>query len=136
MGGAIGSRIARLIGYDGGMNRFPEFEIDNEYVLEVRTNNYEAVFGVIWHKIGNNYRERGTVAAYKHPPDAEIWCAHWRAECYIDETSYAYEQLKGIGTQLLAHTSCTEPLYVQMHFSDPTDTASLSFGQVMQDLDE
>jgi hypothetical protein len=109
------------------------YQVQQEPVIEVLVSTPDAVFGRIYRVRGNVHRERGIVTAYIQPADAETCVKHWRAECYISPKSFSDELMKGIGQQLLAHTSCVEPLFLNICFGERTENRIKTFGNVKQD---
>ena len=111
----------------------PEHQIEHEHVLELLVNTPDAVFGRIYRVRNRTYREMGIVTAYKQRADAETFCNHWRAECYLTVKSYSDALLDGLGHTLLAETECSEPLMVNVCFGERTDNRYKTFGKVSLD---
>ena len=114
------------------MPRFPEYRIADEHILRLKVNTPDAVFGTIDQVGHGRYREVGLVMAYNYPADAEAYCNHWRAECYIEDDSYSSAFLDGLGDQLLAVTMCTEPFMLVISWGDRARGRYKTYGHVHQ----
>lgn len=112
-----------------------ELDIGNGHVLDLIVSAPEFVFGRIYWRGDLGFQERGIVAAYKEPADAELRKNHWRAECCVSQKSFSEFLLTAIGQQLLKSTACEEPLRVNVCFAERTSSRYKDFGQVWQDDD-
>ncbi len=117
------------------MESYREYQVANEFVLELRLSTPDAVFGVIYLVRNNVYHEKGVVMAYRELADAEMHNDHWRAECYVSQRCYSSELHDGIGRRLLSSTACKEPMLVNLCFGERTDGRFRTYGDVFQELD-
>jgi hypothetical protein len=115
------------------MRGYPEFQIETEHVLELILKAPDAVLGRIYRVRNRAYRQVGFVAAYKERADAETFCDHWRAECYVSPKSYSSSMLDGLGAQLLASTKCSQPMMLNVCFGQRTDGRFKTYGKVYQE---
>lgn len=114
------------------MRRRDELPIGNECFLRLVVNEPTFVVGRIFQVIGA-YREKGFLCAYIQPADVETYYEHWRAECCISKSAFSSDMPREIGCQLLSATACTEPLFVNICFTESVQDWFETFGSVLQD---
>ena len=102
------------------MRSYPEYPLNENYVLTVFWNRPDGCLARVYHVVRAEddpegvHNEIGMVITWFEKADLEQ-AEHWRAECYLREAHFSSELITSISTKLLSETKCRMPLSLMVN---------------------